>query len=253
MAIIRLSENAAPLDVQQPADERRPALLERVEGGLAYTLGKSTDNGSDKRNMLWDPYDDTIYEGPSNFDRRHVLSFYYIYDLPFWREPTNWCRTSSAAGRSRAPRSCARARRSRSPGRTIAPERVTAASASRSTWSATPIRDQRQVLDRNSGRADDNFYFNPAAFAQVPSGATLREHATQRHLWPGRSAVGHRAVQEHQPRGDPQGAAPVEVFNFLNHPNLSGPNTDITNANFGRIITKSGDRRDIQLAVRYEF
>ena len=30
----------------------------------------------------------------------------------------------------------------------------------------------------------------------------------------------------------------VEIFNFLNHPNLSGPNTDITNANFGRIITK---------------
>ncbi len=45
----------------------------------------------------------------------------------------------------------------------------------------------------------------------------------------------------------------VEMFNFLNHPNLSGPNRDITNANFGRIITKSGDRRDIQLALRYEF
>ncbi len=30
----------------------------------------------------------------------------------------------------------------------------------------------------------------------------------------------------------------MEVFNFLNHPNLSGPSTDITNANFGRIITK---------------
>jgi hypothetical protein len=34
---------------------------------------------------------------------------------------------------------------------------------------------------------------------------------------------------------------------------LSGPNVDITNANFGRIVTKSGDRRDIQLAVRYLF
>ena len=37
----------------------------------------------------------------------------------------------------------------------------------------------------------------------------------------------------------------VEMFNFLNHPNLSGPNTDITNANFGRSITKDGNRRDI--------
>ena len=24
--------------------------------------------------------------GPSDFDRRHVVSFYYIYDLPFWRD-----------------------------------------------------------------------------------------------------------------------------------------------------------------------
>ena len=30
----------------------------------------------------------------------------------------------------------------------------------------------------------------------------------------------------------------VEIFNFMNHPNLSGPNTDITNANFGRITRK---------------
>ena len=45
----------------------------------------------------------------------------------------------------------------------------------------------------------------------------------------------------------------VEMFNFPNHPNLSGPNRDITNANFGRSISKSGDRRDIQLALRYTF
>jgi hypothetical protein len=43
------------------------------------------------------------------------------------------------------------------------------------------------------------------------------------------------------------------VFNFINQPNLSGPNTDITNPNFGRIITKDGSRRDIQLALRYLF
>ena len=45
----------------------------------------------------------------------------------------------------------------------------------------------------------------------------------------------------------------VEIFNFPNHPNLSGPNTDITNANFGRSISKDGNRRDIQLALRYLF
>jgi hypothetical protein len=45
----------------------------------------------------------------------------------------------------------------------------------------------------------------------------------------------------------------MEVFNFPNHPNLSGPNTDITSPNFGRSITKDTNRRDIQLALRYMF
>jgi hypothetical protein len=43
------------------------------------------------------------------------------------------------------------------------------------------------------------------------------------------------------------------VFNFLNHANLSAPISDITNPNFGRVITKDGARRDIQLALRYFF
>ena len=36
--------------------------IERVEGGSSRTrCGKSEDNGSDKRNVLWNTYDDTNY------------------------------------------------------------------------------------------------------------------------------------------------------------------------------------------------
>ena len=89
--------------------------------------------------MLWNAYDDTIYEGPSNFDRRHVLSIYYIYDLPFWRNPTNlvqnllggWQISGATFMRTGTPFTITRDRRSRR-------SRATAASASRSTWSAIP-------------------------------------------------------------------------------------------------------------------
>ena len=44
------------------------------------------------------------------------------------------------------------------------------------------------------------------------------------------------------------------MFNFLNHPNLNGAETRTsTNANFGRITSKSDDRRDIQLSLRFLF
>ncbi|PYR74681.1 MAG: hypothetical protein DMF86_17795 [Acidobacteria bacterium] len=45
----------------------------------------------------------------------------------------------------------------------------------------------------------------------------------------------------------------AEMFNFPNHPNLSSPSTDPTNAQFGRITSKDGSRRDVQLSLRYLF
>ena len=44
---------------------------------------------ADCATSLWNSYDDTNFWGPSSFDRTHVLSVYYIYDLPFWRDPTS--------------------------------------------------------------------------------------------------------------------------------------------------------------------
>jgi hypothetical protein len=36
-----------------------------------------------QRNVVWNTYDDSSYWGLSNYDRRHTLNIYYIYDLPF--------------------------------------------------------------------------------------------------------------------------------------------------------------------------
>src|SRR5262249_4110115 len=53
--------------------------------GAAYTLSHSQDNASSKRDVLFNSYDDSGFWGNSSFDRRHVFTFYYIYDLPFFR------------------------------------------------------------------------------------------------------------------------------------------------------------------------
>ena len=61
---IRLSENAGYSkynSLQISADRR---YSKGLKVGVAYTLGKSEDNASDKRNVLWNTYDDTSYWGP---------------------------------------------------------------------------------------------------------------------------------------------------------------------------------------------
>src|SRR4029079_7348306 len=105
----------------------------------------------------------------------------------------------------------------------------------------------------NSGvAADQNFWFNPAAFRDPAAGKfgnaprnLIRNPGDQQWdiaLFKNFGMGGMRKIQFR-----------TEVFNFPNHPNLSGPNTDITNVNFGRIISKDGARRDIQLALRFLF
>ena len=83
---IRLSENAGEsrYNSLQLSVERR--YRSGLKVGMAYTLSKAEDNGSDKRAVLWNTYDDTAYWGTSEWQRKHNLNFYYIYDLPFWRE-----------------------------------------------------------------------------------------------------------------------------------------------------------------------
>ncbi len=86
--VIRLSENAGRStyhSLQFSADRR---YSNGLKVGVAYTLGESTDNGSNKRDVLYNTYDDTIYEGHSQFDRRHTMVIHYIYDLPFFRDQT---------------------------------------------------------------------------------------------------------------------------------------------------------------------
>ena len=255
--VIRLSENAGRslYNSMQVSVDRRYSNGLKV--GLAYTLGKSTDNGSDKRNVLWSTYDDTIFEGPSSFDRRHVVSLYYIYDLPFWREPTNLLQNIlggwqiSGAGFMR----------------TGTPFSITRSDDRAGIGDGSIGQPVDLVGDPNSGTnakfsggcsggvcADDNFYFNPAAFAQVPVGANRFGNAPRNLLYgPGDQQWDIAVFKNINLAGTHKVQIRMEVFNFLNHPNLNGPNTDITSPNFGRIITKSGDRRDIQLALRYLF
>jgi hypothetical protein len=255
--VIRMTENAARSmynSLQVSVDRR---YSNGLKVGLAYTLGKSTDNGSDKRNVLWDPYDDTIYEGPSNFDRRHALSLYYIYDLPFWREPTNLLQNILGGWQISGAAFM----------RTGTPFTITRGDDRAGTGDGSIGQPVDMVGDPMSGTngkfsggcsggtcADDNFYFNPQAFAQVPVGANRFGNSPRNPVYgPGDQQWDIAVFKNVNLVGTHKLQLRMEVFNFINHPNLSGPNTDITNANFGRIITKDGNRRDIQLAIRYMF
>jgi hypothetical protein len=45
----------------------------------------------------------------------------------------------------------------------------------------------------------------------------------------------------------------AEAYDFVNHPNWSGPNYNPTSSQFGMITSKTGLARNLQLSLRYNF
>ncbi len=61
--------------------------------GASYTLSKSWDNSSNYRDIAPDTYNTSNMWGPSEYDARHIVVFNYVYTLPFFKG------NSSMAGR----------------------------------------------------------------------------------------------------------------------------------------------------------
>ncbi len=248
--LIRLSENAgrSRYNSLQVSAERR--YTNGLKVAMAYTLGKSRDNGSDKRNIMWNTYDDSIYEGPSNYDRRHVFSLSYIYDVPWYKEQQGvlgfvlggWQISGATFLRSGTPFSITRSDDKAGIG---------------DGGIGQPVDLVGDPTGNSPSRAfsdgkDDNYFFDPAAFAQAPQGRF--GNSGRNILYGPGSQQWDIAFFKNFPVGGLRKIQfRAEIFNFPNHPNLNGPSTDITSPLFGRATSKDGNRRDVQLALRFLF
>jgi hypothetical protein len=252
---IRLSENAGYSkynSLQLSADRR---YTNGLKVGAAYTLGHSEDNGSDKRNILWNSYDDSNYWGPSSFDRKHVLSIYYIYDLPFWRDGGSpmksllggWQISGATFMRSGTPFSITRTNDIAGVGEGSNGQPMDV------VGDVNANANGKFSEGVNNGVAtDNNFLFNAGAFAD-PKAGTFGNSARNLLRNPGDQQWDIALFKNFGLGGPRKIQFRAEVFNFPNHPNLSNPETDFTKPNFGRSTTKDGNRRDIQLALRFLF
>jgi hypothetical protein len=257
---IRLSENAGRSiyhSLQISADRR---YSNGFKFGIAYTLGKSSDNSSNKRDVLFNTYDEGSYWGPSSYDRRHVLGLSYIYDLPFWQSQDTLLKTLLGGWQISGA----------SFFRTGTPFSVLRTNDIAGVGDGAFGQPYNLVGDPNansckcfSSGTDNNFAFNPAAFT-APAAGTFGNAPRNLLYNPGQQQWDIAFFKNFAVGGTRRLQFRAELFNFPNHPNLGNAQTgtvtgggagfaDPTNANFGRITTKTNDRRDIQLSLRYQF
>ena len=258
---IRMTENSGSSrynSLQVSADRR---YLNGLKIGFAYTLGKSEDNASDKRNVVWNTYDDSGYWGASNFDRRHVLNVYYIYDLPFGKDQNT--RLSNILGGWQV--SGATFYRTGTPFSVIRTNDIAGVGDGNFGQPYNLVGDPFAGANGNfsaGSGSDQNFWFNPAAFA-APAPGTFGN--APRNAWynPPEQQWDIAFFKNFRLNGTQRLQFRAEIFNFINRPNwnnIAGSTTtsgfvtaDPTNANFGRIVGKNDARRDAQLSLRYQF
>jgi hypothetical protein len=248
--VIRLSENAghSKYSSLQVSAERR--YRNGFKFGAAYTLGKSEDNASDKRNVLFNSYDDSGFWGPSSFDRRHVFNFYYIYDLPFYREQQGvtgkilggWQISGATFYRTGTPLWVTESADIAGVGDTFG-----------QPWNLTgdPKSGANENFSEGAGK-DDNFWFNPAAFSR-PAAGTFGNGPRNNIYNPGQYQWDVAFFKNVNLGGTRFAQFRAEIFNFTNHPNWNGADANPTSATFGRITSKDNARRDVQLSLRFLF
>jgi len=221
--------------------------------GATYTYAKSMDNGSTYQYLLPNTYNDTTTWGPSDFDIRNMVVLNAIYDLPFLRNNRalpgkllgGWELSSVIQFQTGVPFTVSTADDFAGVG----------TGSGNQIWNMSMIPATPHQF--SNGAASGNYWFVPTAdgapIFTAPANGTFTTQDNRGALYnPGfqnwnigvfkRFALTERQALTFRAEG----------FNFINHPNWSGANTNPRSATFGMVTSKNSER-NVQLSLRYSF
>jgi hypothetical protein len=254
--IIRVTNN----DANSTYNSFQLGLERRFTKGLsysfAYTLSKSSDDGSAQRDVVPNAYDVSNLWGPSTFDRTHQVVLSFAYQLPFFKDQDHlsgkllggWVVSGVSQMATGNPISIGT-------GDDFAG--VGPGSGSQLWLYTQAPKITGQYANNNS---DASYWFNPfnsdgTAIFTKPAAGTISSQK-------GRGLFRNVGFQNHNLRVSKEFRIKenhalqffIEGYNWLNHPNWNGPDTNPNNltTTFGKITTKSSERQ-IQVALRYSF
>lgn len=228
--------------------------------GMAYTFSKTMDNNSGPRDGFIDVYNQGLNWGKSSNDVRHISINNFIWEMPFFNNSSNklvkstiggWQLSGTIQFQTGSPITIGNG-----------DDYLGIGSSNTKPWNLNGNPDRpMQFADRNANlnySGVTNFWFNPtvggSAWATKPANGALpnqnRNSISFNNVgfqnW--NAALFKRfALTERQ-----SVQFRAEFFNFPNHPNWNGVDTNPTSSTFGMVTSKSSER-NIQLSLRYSF
>jgi len=232
-------------------------LTRRLDNGLsvlgAYTLSKSTDNGSGIRTLGSDtlfPQNSFCLEcewGPSVFDVRHRFVASVIYELPFGDHKPfaqsgvgaavlgGWQVSTIINKSSGFPLNVTTGTdRSNTGGGQDRPN---------STGISPILPDGEQSIKQ---------WFNTAAYVAQPVG-TWGDVGRNTIVGPGIFNVDASIIRNFRISGPRSLQFRLEAFNVLNRPIWNDPSTSLSSSSYGQITSTRKAMREVQLGLKYSF
>jgi hypothetical protein len=224
--------------------------------GFAYTLSKSTDNGSGQRDILPNAFDASQLWSPSDFDTRHLAVVNFIYEIPFLKN------SKSVAGRIAGGWQVSGVTQFQTgtPGTIASGDDF----AGVGTGSGSQIWDISGPISYNhefaASNAAQNYWFTTGAsatgtqtLATRPKAGTFTTQFNRNLTYsPGFQNWNISAFKNFRIAERANVQFRVDGFNFINHPSLNGVDRSPTSSTFGKVTGKSGER-NLQMSLRLSF
>jgi hypothetical protein len=229
--------------------------------GVAYTLSKTMDDGSNQRDIIPNTYYAGNLWGPAEFDSRHVFIANFLYELPFFKAQHNlvekliggWQISGIFQAQTGTPCSVGKSNDYAGVGQDGSMCGIG------QFWAVNGTPTVIGQMAHN-GASENAYWFQTTnadgtpIFSAPAKGTFVTQQGIRDLIYgPGfdnwnlglfkKFAVNERMGFQFR----------AEAFNAFNHPNWNGPNYDPTSASFGKITGKNNDVRNLQLSLRFYF
>ncbi len=234
----------------------RTSGFHRLTGQISYTLAHARDDSSYARNAQpQNNFDLKGDYGNSDFDIRHTLSAYALYDVPnfapnYPRLGKGWQLNTIFIAHSGTPFSVAA-------GQNISGQY---GGGDRADRIGDPYSGVVQPNNASGNYANGYRVFNPAAFA-LPAAGKFGNTARNQFHGPGFNALDFSVFKSTPITERVSVQFRVEIFNLFNRLNLSGPDTCVCSGSgmglsyatvqaYGSPGIGAGEPRNVQLALK---
>jgi len=233
-----------------------------ISFGVSYTLSKSMDDSSNYRDIVPDTYNTSNLYGPSEYDARHMLVINYIWALPIFRNQDTlagklaggWRIAGVTQFQTGSP--CGVGMNADYAG--VGEYGSFGCGSQGEFWvmNGTP-----KILHQFAGYGGTGKYFSttnsdgsPIFTPPAQGGFNLQQGVRNSIYQPGYQDWNLSLKKMFALTNKTSMEFTADAYNFINHPNWSGPNLNPTSGQFGEVTGKStSNPRTLQVGLHFSY